>query len=324
MNVFRLVEALKNTVLANEVYSLVFYALRLQANTKKFIVDDFKLLCDLRQLVTTVSKILIHENITQTKAFKAIKNKARLEKLSKKTKLDHLIIYSGAEVNAAIESRLIPKRRQLKFLRLYYKLYTPYFRHRLLLYKVGLARCFESWRQTIIDEKVMVLNEIASHEEGIEEVSEKIVDYENKTEAINEKLGVAMANAINCTACRSYTAMDFNGTMMKDDTVIIGKVPQFNCHFVGGSGGVKSSGEQKSDKKTGGYVITFDEQKDYMSKDEVKDCNEGNEGNEDADYLEFLKEEEQRLIEEINTINISSNEVALEVQGMIEMINNNN
>jgi hypothetical protein len=234
--ILNLIVSLKSTIISNEVYFPVFSLLRTRFETIKFISVDFKRLINIRNFCTKLNSVIVYENVIRTKAFTNLRLFARKMHLHKKIKIDHSILSNTAIVCWEMEKRILPKRKNQKLLILYYKLYMPLFKHQINYNRKLLVEYFESWRQLIFIEKVELLHEIKRLEEDIDIYSEKIVNYENNTEVVDEKVKLAIVKGAQCTACKGFInpgIYDFNATssMIKDETMHqINIVPQFNIN----------------------------------------------------------------------------------------------
>jgi len=245
INTIILMVTIKNILIRNEVYFPVFQILKMQNNINKFISHDLKKLLTLKFFCSNLNSIIIHTNIIKTKAFTIFKIYSRKKFLFRKNKIDNLIVKNSAEVNWEIDKRLIQKRKQIKLLKFYYKLYEPFFKQQVNYSRKIMIEFFENWRSVVMDEKIQVLKELQKTEEEIDIYSEKIVNYENNTENLEEVIKTSQIKSDNCEKCKKIVQInnppitsntptnDFNLTssILKEETMHeINVIPQFKVH----------------------------------------------------------------------------------------------
>lgn len=202
---------------------------------------------------TIIESLLIKKNLIKNNVINLINIHSKRTKLIEKhPRIDHLIIENSAIVNWEIEKRLVPKSKENKMLQFYYKLYKPYFKLQVNFYRKFLINCFETWRGIVIDEKFQVLKELQKIEEEIDLYSEKIVNYENTTEDIEDKIKTITLKAYQCTKCRGFVNpdyTDFNATssILKEETYHqINIIPQFKVHgFIQDKKEIEKENKQK-------------------------------------------------------------------------------
>eukprot|EP00340_Litonotus_pictus_P010746 CAMPEP_0170539542 /NCGR_PEP_ID=MMETSP0209-20121228/104005_1 /TAXON_ID=665100 ORGANISM="Litonotus pictus, Strain P1" /NCGR_SAMPLE_ID=MMETSP0209 /ASSEMBLY_ACC=CAM_ASM_000301 /LENGTH=359 /DNA_ID=CAMNT_0010841517 /DNA_START=352 /DNA_END=1428 /DNA_ORIENTATION=- len=222
--------------------------------------------------------------------------------LQKKTKIDNLIVKNSANINWVIESRLIPKNKQLKLLKFYYKLYEPLFKYQVTFYQKFKIRCFEAWREVVIEEKIEVLKELENIQEEIDIYSEKIVNYENNTDTIEDRIKTATVKGVQCDTCKGFLNpgyYDFNATssIIKDETMTqINIIPKFEIQgFIKDKEGQQDENKdivhELRSKGTNNFLLKtkFSERLKKMStnKDEAEDYDCGDD--EIIDYSEITK-----------------------------------
>ncbi len=221
----------------------IFNKLKVLSSKITFLNISLVTLNNMISFSNIIYSILIYNNIVKSNIFFKMKQLNRRQRLSKKTKIDNLIIANTAITNFNIEQRIITKQITLKMLSFYRKLFLLKYKDDTLYIRRYFINSFDYWKGIINEEKHKVIEEIDNNKAKSLYLKDKLSNYNSKCnnfEDYNKSLSKTIRECKTCSSINNnkdifnLTGNDLTitfTTAIKDETLNqINLIPEFHCH----------------------------------------------------------------------------------------------